>query len=156
METRFELEIDDAPPLHEVAPLFREYADSLGFPLDFQDFDRELATLPGAYGPPRGLLLLARYGSETAGCVGLRPLDATTGEIKRLYVRDSFRGLGVGRRLAHEVVAAAPALGYLSLRLDTVPSMGAAQSLYRSLGFGEIEPYRENPIAGALFFELVL
>jgi GNAT superfamily N-acetyltransferase len=151
-----ELAIDRAPPLAEVAALFREYAGSLDFALDFQNFDRELATLPGGYAPPRGALLVARAGCAAAGCVALRPIDAETGEVKRLYVRDRFRGQGVGRVLAEEIVATARSAGYLRLRLDTVPAMAAARGLYRRLGFREIEPYTANPVPGALFFELEL
>lgn len=136
----------------EVRRLFREYAASLPFALDFQDFDRELAELPGAYTPPRGILLLARG----AGCVGLRPIDETTCEMKRLYVRPSARGTGLGRRLAEAVVAEARARGYAQMRLDTVPGMDAAQALYEQLGFHDIPPYRPNPIAGARFLALEL
>lgn len=138
--------------VEEVRTLFREYAASLPFALDFQDFDRELDELPGAYAPPRGALLLARG----AGCVGLRPIDETTCEMKRLFVRPSARGTGLGRRLAEAVVAEARRVGYTHMRLDTVPQMDAAQSLYAQLGFREIAPYRSNPIPGALFLELEL
>jgi ribosomal protein S18 acetylase RimI-like enzyme len=138
--------------VEEVRLLFREYAASLPFALDFQDFDREVAGLPGAYAPPRGALLLARE----AGCAGLRPIDETTCEMKRLYVRPSVRGMGLGRRLAEAVIAEARRLGYARMRLDTVPGMGPAQSLYERLGFREIAPYRPNPIPGARFLELEL
>lgn len=138
--------------VEEVRTLFREYAASLPFALDFLDFDRELDELPGAYAPPRGALLLARG----AGCVGLRPIDETTCEMKRLFVRPSARGTGLGRRLAEAVVAEARRVGYTHMRLDTVPQMDAAQSLYAQLGFREIAPYRSNPIPGALFLELEL
>jgi len=138
--------------LDEIRMLLREYAASLPFALDFQDFDRELAELPGAYAPPRGALLVARG----AGCVGLRPIDDTTCELKRLYVRPSARGAGLGRRLAEAVVAEARRLGYEEMRLDTVPGMDSAQSLYERLGFREIPPYRPNPIPGARFLELQL
>jgi ribosomal protein S18 acetylase RimI-like enzyme len=140
----------------EVERLFREYAASLEFALDFQHFEDEVSALPGAYAPPGGALLVVRCDGAPVGCVGLRPLDTGTGEIMRLYVRDRFRGLGLGRRLADAVIAAAAARGYERLRLDTVPSMGAAQVLYRSLGFREIEPYTTNPVEGARFFELDL
>jgi GNAT superfamily N-acetyltransferase len=138
--------------MEEVRALLREYAASLPFALDFQDFDDELAGLPGAYAPPRGALLLARG----AGCVGLRPIDATTCEMKRLYVRPSARGTGLGRRLAEAIVAEGRRLGYSHMRLDTVPGMDSAQSLYERLGFYEIGAYRPNPIAGARFLELEL
>jgi ribosomal protein S18 acetylase RimI-like enzyme len=151
-----EIALDHAPSLEEIALLFQEYAASLGFPLDFQDFDRELDSLPGAYAPPRGLLLLARCDGEPAGCVALRPLETGAAEVKRLYVRDRCRGRGIGRLLATELIAAARRLGYSKLRLDTVPSMATAQALYRSLGFREIDAYTVNPIPGARFFELEL
>jgi putative acetyltransferase len=142
----------DTADLEEVRALFREYARSLPFALDFQGFDDELAGLPGAYAPPRGALLLARG----AGCVGLRPIDDTACEMKRLYVRPSARGTGLGRRLAEAIVGEGRRLGYSHMRLDTVPGMQSAQSLYERLGFYEIGPYRPNPIAGARFLELEL
>ena len=148
--------VSEGDELGAVRALFREYADSLGFPLDFQDFDRELDELPGAYAPPRGVLLLAHVDGEPAGCVGLRPLDESTCEMKRLYVRPAHRALGLGRLLAEAVVAEARARGYARMRLDTVPGMETAQTLYRALGFRQIERYRENPVPGAAFLELQL
>jgi GNAT superfamily N-acetyltransferase len=138
--------------VEEVRVLFREYAASLPFALDFQDFDDELAGLPGAYALPRGALLLARG----TGCVGLRPIAETTCEMKRLYVRPSARGTGLGRLLVEAIVTEARGLGYGHVRLDTVPGMGSARALYERLGFREIPPYRPNPIPGALFLELEL
>jgi ribosomal protein S18 acetylase RimI-like enzyme len=134
----------------------REYADSLGFDLSFQDFESELAALPGDYAPPGGRLLLAYRGSYLAGCVALRPLGPDVCEMKRLYVRPNCRGCGVGRALAERLIAEARQIGYRRMRLDTVPSMVRAQSLYSSLGFAEIAPYRHNPIPGTTFLELVL
>jgi ribosomal protein S18 acetylase RimI-like enzyme len=142
--------------LDAIRALFREDADSLGFDLSFQDFDREFEGLPGDYAPPRGELLLARWDAEPAGCVALRPLDAGNCEMKRLYVRPAFRGRAIGRALAAAVVAEARARRYARIRLDTVPGMDAAIALYREMGFREIAPYRANPIPGALFMELGL
>ncbi len=136
--------------------LFEEYAASLGFDLSFQDFDREIITLPGDYAPPRGALLLAVAGDEFAGCVAPRPFAPDVCEMKRLYVRPSHRGTGLGRRLAEAVLVEARRREYHRMRLDTVPGMGAAIALYRALGFREIAPYRANPIEGALFMERVL
>jgi len=142
--------------LDEVRRLFREYADSLGVDLAFQDFEREFAGLPGEYVPPRGALLLARWNGEAAGCVALRPLDADTCEMKRLYLRDAFRGRGIGRALAEAIVGAARESRYARMRLDSLPSMESAIALYRAMGFREIPPYRANPIAGSTFMELEL
>ena len=136
--------------------LFEEYAEALGIDLCFQGFDRELAELPGSYAPPGGRLLLALVGDEPAGCVGLRPLGRGDSELKRLYVRGAHRSLGLGRRLTEEALTAARAIGYRRVLLDTLPSMTAAQALYRSLGFHEIDAYTANPVPGAMFMALDL
>lgn len=136
--------------------LFLEYAASLGFDLSFQDFEKELNEFPGEYAPPDGCLLLAIDEGQLAGCVALKKISPTLCEMKRLYVRPEFRGRGVGRKLSEAVIGEARKIGYARMRLDTVPSMSAATSLYRSLGFKEIPPYRYNPIKGALFMELDL
>lgn len=147
---------EDRAGQETVIRLFREYASGLGFSLDFQDFEGELDRFPGSYARPRGVLLLAELDGEAAGCVGLRPLDLRTCEMKRLYVRPSCRGRGVGRRLAERVIEEGRSIGYHRMRLDTVPSMTEAIALYRGLGFSEIPAYRFNPVPGALFFELAL
>jgi ribosomal protein S18 acetylase RimI-like enzyme len=137
--------------------LFLEYADWLGFSLCFQNFDKELAELPGAYAPPKGRLLLASLSGETAGCIALRPILDGACEMKRLYVRPAFRGHGLGRALAVKIVEEARALGYGRMLLDTLPDkMGSAIKVYRSLGFNEIGPYYQTPDKGFLFMELKL
>jgi len=144
--------IADADDVDVVAALFREYAESLGVDLSFQGFDAEVARLPHGY----DVLLVARLNGEVVGCVGVRPDEGDACEMKRLYVRPAGRGHGVGRALALAAIERARAAGYARMRLDTLPTMEAAQSLYRSLGFAEIEPYRHNPIAGSRFLELQL
>jgi ribosomal protein S18 acetylase RimI-like enzyme len=137
--------------------LFLEYAKSLGFSLCFQNFDQELAGLPGEYASPHGRLLLAEYDGQLAGCVALHKLEPEICEMKRLYLRTRFRGKGLGRALAETIIAEARAIGYRRMRLDTVePVMKDAVGIYRRLGFKEIPPYRANPIAGALYMELEL
>ncbi len=139
-----------------VRELFREYEASIGTCLCFQDFDAELANLPGKYVPPEGDLLLARDGDAVAACVGFWKRADGVAEMKRLYVRPRWQGSGLGRRLAEQVVAAARGRGYAALCLDTLPSMAAAQGLYRSMGFRETSPYYRTPIDGTLFMELPL
>lgn len=137
--------------------LFLEYAQSLGFSLCFQSFDAELAGLPGDYAPPQGRLLLAQYEDLIAGCVALHKLEPGICEMKRLYLRPQFRGKGLGRALADQIIAEARQIGYERIRLDTVePVMKDAVAMYRRIGFQEIAPYRVNPIAGALYMELRL
>ena len=142
--------------LDEARTLFREYADSLEFDLDFQDFDRELSSLPGAYAEPRGRLLLAFADNRPVGCIALRPLSQEIGEMKRLYVRPGFRRFGLGRVLAETLIENARSIGYTRMRLDTTPSMAAARRLYQTLGFVDIPPYCFNPLEGACYMELEL
>jgi len=139
-----------------IRELFQEYADSLGVNLDYQGFDEELRNLPGPYSPPSGTLLLARKDDDVIGCVGVRALDSVTAEMKRLYVRPSGRGTGLGRTLAEAAIRFATVTGYERMRLDTLPQMGRAQELYRALGFMPIDAYRFSPVPGTVFLELVL
>jgi len=146
-------------PTHiaQARELFLEYAQSLGFSLCFQNFDQELANLPGDYAPPGGRLLLAELEGQLAGCIALHKLDDTICEMKRLYVRPQFRGKRLGRILAERIIAEARTIGYSRMRLDTVePVMGTAVAMYRKLGFAEIPAYRANPNPGTLYLELVL
>ena len=143
--------------IEQARTLFLEYGSSLGFSLCFQSFDDELKTLPGAYGPPSGRLLLARYAGHSAGCVALRKLEAGICEMKRLYVRPADRGRSLGRILVEHIIAEARAIGYERMRLDTVASaMTDAIALYRRMGFEEIAPYSVIPIEDALWMELRL
>jgi putative acetyltransferase len=149
--------VTEAGDMQKVRVLIGEYAGSLSFDLSFQNFPRELADLPGPYGPPSGCLLLAEVDDEPAGCVALKKLTDGACEMKRLFIRNQHRGSGLGRALALQIIREAQRLGYTSLRLDTVPSvMDSAIGLYRSLGFRNIPPYCFNPVPGALFMELRL
>jgi putative acetyltransferase len=142
--------------IETVKTLIREYAESLEFDLDFQDFDKEMGNFPDRYASPGGCLYIAMDENQPAGCVALRDLGDGICEMKRLYVKPDYRGQKIGRLLAQTVIRAARELGYERMRLDTIPSMKQANMLYRALGFKEIEPYRFNPIEGAAFFELNL
>jgi ribosomal protein S18 acetylase RimI-like enzyme len=150
------VEIEGKEYLSEVRNLFEEYAGSLAISLDFQGFDDELAELPGDYAPPDGCLLIALWQGQVSGCVALRPFGPGICEMKRLYTKPQFRGLGIGRALCEEVIKRARQFGYERMRLDTLPSMETARSLYGSLGFKEIDPYRFNPVEEASFMELTL
>jgi ribosomal protein S18 acetylase RimI-like enzyme len=145
--------------LAAVRDLFVEYQAWLGVDLCFQSFSEELRTLPGAYSPPRGRLLVAERveaPGEVAGCVALRELDRQRCEMKRLFVRPEHQGAGIGRRLVDRLVAEATAIGYHSMVLDTLPQMQSAQKLYRSLGFRDGEAYYHNPTPGVRYLALDL
>jgi putative acetyltransferase len=136
--------------------LIREYGESLGIDLGYQNFEAELRTLPGDYSPPWGALLHVRDGEGDVGCVALRPLSSSVCEMKRLYVRPRCRGRGIARRLIAAILDEARRTGYLAIRLDTLPTMSAARALYKSLGFRPIAPYHKSPISGTAFLELDL
>lgn len=136
--------------------LFREYARSLSVDLEYQGLSEELRRLPGEYGPPGGALFLAERARTVLGCAALRPWGLHTGEMKRLYVRASYRGQGLGRALAGRVIAAARAAGYRRLVLDTLPEMREAQALYRALGFVECPAHAPSPVPGTRYFALRL
>jgi GNAT superfamily N-acetyltransferase len=143
--------------LQQARELFKEYEAGLGISLCFQNFDEELANLPGDYAPPRGRLLLAREFDQTMGCIALRPLGPTTCEMKRLFVRPEYRDRGLGRVLVEASIEEARKIGYTHMRLDTIADrMDRAVALYKSIGFVTIPPYRDNPVDTATFMELDL
>lgn len=154
------LEADGAAALDAARGIFREYADGLGLDLAFQDFEAELAGLPGDYAPPGGALLLALVDGQLAGCGALRPLPdvdyPNACEMKRLFVRRAFRRFGLGRVLAQALIDRATQAGYSTLLLDTLDDMEAARGLYASLGFEEIPPYYFNPVPGAHYLKVDL
>jgi len=151
------IQAETSEQIEQARELFKEYEASLGINLCFQNFEKELANLPGDYVPPSGRLLLAVAGKTVAGCIALRKIGEGVCEMKRLFVRSDFRGKGLGRQLVETIVRAAKEIGYERMRLDTLPGkMDEAIALYRSLGFKEIEPYYGNPVPGAKFMELEL
>jgi ribosomal protein S18 acetylase RimI-like enzyme len=150
-------QVSFAEQIAQARELFLEYAESLGFSLCFQNFEKELAELPGGYAAPEGRLLLAEYDGLLAGCVALHKLESNVCEMKRLYLRPQMRGNGLGRALAERIIGEARQVGYSKMRLDTVePVMKDAVAMYRKLGFREIAPYCSNPMNGAIYMELNL
>ena len=148
---------ESARQVEQARELFLEYGQSLGFSLCFQGFDKELAGLPGVYTPPDGRLLLAEFEGQLAGCVALHKIEERICEMKRLYLRPSFRGKGLGRVLTEKIIADARSIGYEKMRLDTVePVMKDAVAMYRRFGFREIAPYCVNPMDGVIYMELDL
>jgi putative acetyltransferase len=151
------IEAQSEEEIRDARKLFQEYAAGLGFSLCFQNFDKELAQLPGEYVAPSGRLLLAVSEDGPAGCVAVRRINDEICEMKRLYVRPEFRGTGLGRTLAEAIIQAAREIGYRRMRLDTLPGkMDRAIAMYHSLGFKEIQPYYHNPVTNAAFMELDL
>jgi len=144
----------------EARAIMREYAQTLDVDLSFQDFERELASLPGEYAAPQGVMLLALVDGQVAGCGGFRPLAdsdyANACEMKRLFIRPAFRRFGLGRTMAQALIDRATGAGYSSMLLDTLDDMEAARGLYESLGFEEIPPYYFNPVAGAHYLKVNL
>jgi putative acetyltransferase len=139
-----------------VEALFREYVASLAEDISFQNVDEELGTLPGKYARPGGVVLIARAGADAAGAVGYRMVEPGVAEMKRLYVRPAFRGSGLGRELANELIEDARSRGYRTMLLDTLASMASARALYRDLGFVAVAPYYDNPLPGVMYMALEL
>jgi ribosomal protein S18 acetylase RimI-like enzyme len=151
------VQAQESEDIQNARELFREYEAWLGISLCFQNFENEVAGLPGDYQPPNGRLLLAIKDEELAGCIALRKLSHDTCEMKRLFLRPEARGQGWGRKLVEEIISEARDIGYQRMRLDTLPGkMDTAIALYRSLGFKEIPPYYDNPVPDATFMELDL
>lgn len=139
--------------------MFREYQQWLGVDLCFQGFDAELAGLPGKYAPPGGEIYIARSQKQVAGVVAVRSLPEISpdvSEMKRLYVREAWRGLRLGRQLADLVVGFARKAGYRKMVLDTLPQLVAAKAMYADMGFKEVAPYYENPLPGVVYMEKIL
>jgi ribosomal protein S18 acetylase RimI-like enzyme len=150
------IQVEGAQSIAIARELFREYSAAIGIDLEYQGFSAELASLPAPYAPPTGALLIAQDAARMAGCVAMRRLDENTCEMKRLYVRAEYRGSGLGQTLVEAVIHAARQAGYRELRLDTLASMASAQSLYRRLGFVEIQPYSEKYLPDTRFYSLTL
>jgi putative acetyltransferase len=150
------IEVRSSPHVETARKLFLEYERAIGIDLCFQNFSAEVANLPGEYAPPAGRLFICLVDGSVAGCVALRRIDEQKCEMKRLYVRPGFRGQHLGRLLAERVILEARTIGYLAMRLDTLPAMTEAIALYQSLGFRPTEAYRINPHPGAIYMELAL
>jgi putative acetyltransferase len=150
------IDVKDAAQLAEAATLFSEYANSLPFELDFQDFEAELASLPGKYAEPDGCIILAKQDDAVAGCVAMRKIEPGICEMKRLYVRPAYRALGVGKILVTAIIEKGRAAGYAKMRLDTVASMQGAIKLYERFRFVPTTAYCENPLEDPVFLELDL
>lgn len=148
--------VQSSPHIETARELFLEYERAIGIDLCFQNFSEEVANLPGEYAPPAGRLYICLVDGSAAGCVALRRIDEQTCEMKRLYVRAAFRGRHLGRLLAERVIQEARTVGYQAMRLDTLPAMREAITLYQSLGFRPTEAYRLNPHPGAIYMELTL
>ncbi|NSL85527.1 GNAT family N-acetyltransferase [Chitinophaga solisilvae] len=146
----------DTGSLEQVKQLFREYANWLSVDLSFQQFEDEMTHLPGPYAAPAGALFLAKVDGQVAGCVAVRSFDNTTAEMKRLFVKDAFKGHGVGKALAAKAIEESKALGYRRILLDTLAHMKPAIELYTSLGFEPIAAYYDNPLSSAVYLSLVL
>lgn len=150
-------QVDSGSDIESAREIFREYEERLGLDLCFQNFEGELRGLPGKYSPPSGRLYLARVGDDVAGCIALRELEPGVCEMKRLFVREEFRGKQLGRLLIDRLISDARDIGYERMRLDTFPpKMGNAVQIYESYGFYQIAPYYNNPNEGVLFMELKL
>ncbi len=150
------IEVKSKEQLDEIQKLFREYEAWLGFDLQFQDFEKEVTSLPGKYAPPRGTILMALFNENIAGCIALKPLNESICEMKRFFVRQQFQGKGIGKKLAELIVEKAREIGYTKMRLDTHNSFQAAIGIYKKLGFKETSPYYHNPMPDVSYWELVL
>lgn len=150
------IEVTETEDIQTVRQLFNEYAEAIGIDLTFQNFEEELLHIADIYMPPEGALLLAMHEGLPAGCVGLRRIDAHRCEMKRLYVRPTSRGKGLGNTLCRKIISKGCQLGYREMLLDTLSTMVGAQKLYRAHGFKETEPYYHNPLPAAQYFLLTL
>lgn len=148
--------VDSDELIEQTRKIFREYQESIETDLCFQKFEEELASLPGKYSLPQGRLYLTFIDDEIVGCVALRPMEDKNCEMKRLYVRPEYRGIGLGRILAEKIINDAKEIGYKKMFLDTLDTMTFAVKLYNKLGFQDSHEYCFNPIEGAIFMELIL